>query len=52
MGTTGPLYLDQLTRGETLEEVCVGPSADINKRAQQFGKQVRQITLNEEPVQS
>ena len=29
MSTTGPLHPEQLTRAETLDEVCVGPQPDI-----------------------
>jgi hypothetical protein len=29
MSTTGPLNAEQLTRGETLDEFCVGPKADL-----------------------
>ena len=28
MSTTGPLNPEQLTRGETLDEFCVGPTGD------------------------
>jgi hypothetical protein len=28
MSTMGPLHPEQLTRGETLDEVCVGPGAE------------------------
>jgi hypothetical protein len=28
MSITGPLHPEQLTRGETLDEVCVGPLAE------------------------
>ena len=29
MSTTGPLNPEQLTRGETLDEVCVGPEHKV-----------------------
>jgi hypothetical protein len=29
MSTTGPLTPEQLTRGETLDEFCVGPTAAL-----------------------
>jgi hypothetical protein len=29
MSTTGPLNPEQLTRGKTLDEFCVGPTAAI-----------------------
>jgi hypothetical protein len=34
MSITGPLHPEQLTRGETLDEVCVGPEADFGVAVQ------------------
>jgi hypothetical protein len=33
MSTMGPLNPEQRTRGETLDEVCVGPRTDIQVHA-------------------